>query len=227
MLRAIIFDMDGVIVNSEVAWHGIEYERYRELIPGWTLANHGDLTGMSLMDSHRLLGEKYGLDITWDDYLSYYDEAAKEVYGKRCDLIPGCMELLGELGDRGIPMGLASSSSHNWIGMVFERFPLQDFFDCVVSSGDVDGKGKPAPDVYLETVRRMGRRQRGLRAGDCAAMEDSRNGLRAALDAGLYSIGFRNGNNDSADLSGAALTVRGFDGEGRKRVLELFGDPPG
>ncbi len=235
MLRAMIFDMDGVLVDSEIAWHEIEYERYSELIPGWTLECHRDLTGLALRDSHRLFREKYGLDMTWKDYHAFYEGAAREVYLDRCDMIPGSMDMLEELHDRGVPMGLASSSPHSWIDMVLGRFSIRELFECAVSADDTGGKGKPCPDVYLEAVGRMGKatvvsdrggiREPGtsaLRARDCAALEDSCNGLMAARQAGLFSMGFRNGDNHRADLSGAAMEIDGFDRENRDNILNLF-----
>ena len=218
MLKAIIFDMDGVLLDSEVAWPEIEFERYSKLIDGWTREEHRNLTGLSLNDSYRMFRERYGLDMTWEEYSDFYRKAAEDVYCHRCNLIPGCLDLLTRLKENGIPMGLASSSPNYWLEMAFNRFPIAQYFDCVVGADDVDGHGKPSPAVYEEAVRRL-----DLQPGECAAIEDSYNGLLSARRAGLFTIGFRNGYNGEADFSDADMEMEGFTRKNRKRLLGLFG----
>jgi len=217
MRKAIIFDMDGVLVDSEIAWHELEYQHYKAKIPGWTRADHKDLTGMSQKDSYPMLTGKFGLEETWEEYVDFYDRTAEEIYHNRCELIPGCLGFLEELKVKDITMGLASSSPHRWIRMVFTRFPLERFFDCVVSSEDVGRKGKPAPDVYLEAVRRL-----DLRPEECVAIEDSSNGVLSARRAKLFTIGFRTDHNQELDFPEADMVVEGFTLENRKRVVGLL-----
>ena len=217
MKKAIIFDMDGVLIDSEVAWHELEYQHYRQLIPGWTRADHKHLTGMSQKDSYPMLKERYGLEESWEDYLAFYDKTAEEVYHNRCELIPGSLDFMEELRLETIPMGLASSSPHHWIRMVFERFPLQEFFGCVVSSEDVGRKGKPAPDVYLEAVKRL-----GMKPEDCVAIEDSSNGVLSARRAGLFTVGFRTEHNKELDFPEADMVVEGFSRENREMMMGLL-----
>ena len=217
MKKAIIFDMDGVLIDSEVAWHELEYQHYRQLIPGWTRADHKHLTGMSQKDSYPMLKERYGLEKSWEDYLAFYDKTAEEVYHNRCELIPGSLDFMEELRLETIPMGLASSSPHHWIRMVFQRFPLLEFFACVVSSEDVGRKGKPAPDVYLEAVKRL-----GMKPEDCVAIEDSSNGVLSARRAGLFTVGFRTEHNKELDFPEADMVVEGFSRENREMMMGLL-----
>jgi len=121
------------------------------------------------------------------------------------------------LKKRGIPAGLASSSPGSWVEMAVERFNLSQYFRCVVSADDVGGRGKPSPDVYLEAVRRL-----GLSSDSCIAIEDSVNGMSAALSAGLYTIGFRNGHNTDADLSDADMIIEGFTEENIEGILSIL-----
>jgi len=217
MKKAIIFDMDGVLIDSEVAWHELEYRHYKQLIPGWMRADHKHLTGMSQKDSYPMLKERYGLEESWEDYVAFYDKTAEEVYHHRCELIPGSLDFMEELRQETIPMGLASSSPHHWIRMVFERYPLARFFSCVVSSEDVGRKGKPAPDVYLEAVKRL-----GMKAGECVAIEDSSNGVLSARRAGLFTVGFRTEHNQELDFPEADLVVEGFSRENREIMRGLL-----
>jgi HAD superfamily hydrolase (TIGR01509 family) len=218
MLNAIIFDMDGVLLDSERHWPEIEYERYRKLIPGWTHENHKLLTGLSLNDSYRMFVDKFGLDMTWEEYDGYYRNMAKHVYRERTNYYPGAEEFLCLLRGKGIPLGLATSSPTYWLEIIFESFKLDQYFDHIVTADDVGGRGKPAPDIYEKAVSNT-----GLKPDQCIAIEDSYNGLLAAKRAGLYSIGFRNGHNDEADFSDADLVVHGFTGETKEAILGLLG----
>ena len=217
MKKAIIFDMDGVLIDSEVAWHELEYQHYKQIIPGWRRADHEHLTGMSQKDSYPMLKERYGLEESWEKYVAFYDRTAEEIYHNRCELIPGSLDFLEELKQSGIPVGLASSSPHHWIRMVFERFPLKEFFGCVVSSEDVGRKGKPAPDVYLEAVKRL-----GMGPEECVAIEDSPNGVLSARRAGLFTIAFRTEHNQEIDFQEADMVVEGFSKESRKTIINLL-----
>jgi HAD superfamily hydrolase (TIGR01509 family) len=216
MLKAIIFDMDGVLLDSERLWPEIEFERYRKLIPGWTMENHKLLTGLSLNDSYKLFTEKFGLDMSWEEYDGFYRTMAREVYLHRTSFYPGAREMLEELNALSIPIGLATSSPHYWLDLIFERFPLNDYFDVLLGADDVGGKGKPAPDIYEKAVEMM-----GFGAEECAAIEDSYNGVLAAHRAGMFPIGFRNGHNEETDFSDTGMEIEGFTPENRKRIIEL------
>ncbi len=217
MFRAIIFDMDGVIIDSEVAWPEIEFERYSRLIKGWTRDDHKYLTGLSLDDSYRMFRDRFGLEMTWEDYSGFYRNAAEEVYYQRCNMLPGCLELLDSLKRKGITIGLASSSPNYWIDMVMERFPLSEYFSCIIGADDVEGEGKPSPRIYLEAAKRL-----DLKPEDCISIEDSDNGMLSAHRAGLYTIGFRNGNNTIARFLHAKMEVQGFGPENRDRIIDLL-----
>lgn len=216
MLNAIIFDMDGVLLDSERLWPEIEFERYRKLIPGWTRENHSLLTGLSLEDSYSMFTGTFGLDMSWEEYDGFYRTMAREVYLKRTSYYPGAEDLLMELRETGIPMGLATSSPTYWLDLILQRFPLNDYFSVLLGADDVGGRGKPAPDLYLLAAEKL-----GFPPEECIAIEDSRNGVRSAHDAGLFPIGFRNGHNDETDLSKARMEVRGFTPENRKQICAM------
>lgn len=216
MLKAIIFDMDGVLLDSERLWPEIEFERYRKLIPDWTMDNHKLLTGLSLNDSHRMFTEKFGLDMSWEEYDGFYRTMAREVYLNRTSFYPGAEEILIELRKAGIPIGLATSSPTYWLDLIYERFPLNEYFEVLLGADDVGGKGKPAPDLYLLAAEKL-----GFSPEECIAIEDSYNGVLSAQIAGLFPIGFRNGHNDETDFSGAKMEIRGFSPENRKQIIDM------
>jgi HAD superfamily hydrolase (TIGR01509 family) len=205
-ISAVVFDMDGVLVNSEVHWKTIESEFLRGLIPSWGSKDQEGIWGMSAYDVHRLLVERYGLQQSRSDFLAFYSGLADTIYGRKAELLPGVLEVLKDLARSGLPLGLASSSPHAWISIVLRRHELASFFKAVVSSDDLDGRGKPAPDIYLLTAQRL-----GIPPSEILAIEDSPKGIRSALDAGMICAGLRNGFNDSADLGTADFLIQSFE----------------
>jgi HAD superfamily hydrolase (TIGR01509 family) len=207
MIEAFIFDMDGVIVDSELHWKSLEGYFLRTLIPGWTTADQGRIIGLSLDSLFDLLTTEYGLVGGKEEFLREYHGIARDIYLNRVSLLPGFLDLLSLLQRKGIRVALASSSPQSWIGFVLDRFELRDEFEVVVSSEEVQGEGKPSPAIYLYTAGQL-----GAAPAKCVVIEDSRNGVLSARAAGMYCIGFRNGFNEEQDLAGADIVIEGFGG---------------
>lgn len=201
----VVFDMDGVLVDSELHWKDVEFEFLQAMVPSWTRACQERIIGMSLVRVHQILVAEHGLAFSKEELLAYYQPKAEEIYLRRVRLFDGVMELLKELQGNHIPLCLASSSPHAWIRLVIDRFDLRRFFSHLVSSDDVSGRGKPQPDIYLHAINLL-----RADASDCIAIEDSTSGVAAGKAAGLTVVGFRNGHNDAQDLSKADREVRGF-----------------
>ena len=202
MTYGVIFDMDGVLVDSEVHWKQVESEFLGGLIPGWSPEDQRSILGMSAYDVHALLVDRYGATLTRDEYVSYYSKMSRTIYGERSRLLDGAVESLASFRREGIPLALASSSPHDWINIVLERFELREYFNQIVSSDDVEGKGKPAPDIYLLTATKL-----GLAAANCVAVEDSTKGVASAKAAEMRCIGYRNGFNEHQLLDAADCIV--------------------
>lgn len=190
---AVVFDMDGVIVNSEVYWRQVESDFLGKLVPGWGRDEQQSILGMSIDDVHRKLVTEFGVQLSRQEYLESYQELAFEIYRVRSQAFPGVIKLIKELE---YPVGICSSSPRAWILHVVERFELKDFVDATVSADDVGGRGKPAPDVYLLA-------QQKLQSRVTVAIEDTSKGIQSAKAAGLLCFGFRNGINAQADFSQA------------------------
>jgi HAD superfamily hydrolase (TIGR01509 family) len=205
MIQALIFDLDGVIVDSELHWKSLEGYFLRTLIPGWTMADQGRIIGLSLENLHKLLTTEYGLRGDKEGFLKQYHAIAEDIYVNKASLLPGFLDLLFLLHEKGIPVALASSSPRSWINLVLDRFDLNSVFKVVVSAEEIAGDGKPSPDIYLHTARKLEVESEG-----CIVIEDSRNGVLSARAAGMYCIGFRNGFNDEQDLSAANIIIEGF-----------------
>jgi HAD superfamily hydrolase (TIGR01509 family) len=207
LIEAFIFDMDGVIVDSELHWKSLEGYFLQTLIPGWAMADQGRIIGLSLDSLYALLSTEYGLRGSKEEFLKEYHKIAEGIYTTRVSLMPGFLDLVTLLHAKNIPVALASSSPKSWIKLVLDRFDLHHVFKVVVSSGEVGGVGKPAPDIYLYTAGKLGVKPEG-----CVVIEDSRNGVLSARNAGMYCIGFRNGFNEEQDLSAADMIIDGFAG---------------
>ena len=149
MIQAVIFDMDGVIVESERHWPPIEQFFYFDLIPRLMVENYHDLVGKSVYDIYDLFVEKYNLQMALDVYLDKYRGMAKTVYLEKSELLPHFEELCSRLIERKLPLAIASSSPRSWIEMVITRFALTKKFPIVASAEDFDGEGKPSPREYI------------------------------------------------------------------------------
>jgi HAD superfamily hydrolase (TIGR01509 family) len=215
-LRAVIFDMDGVLVDSELHWKQVEGFFLKSLVPAWKAEDQGKIIGLSIHSVFDMLIGEYGLSTTKEEFLRHYHEMAQEIYRKRVSLIEPFPHLLKVLRDHRAPTALASSSPRLWIEIMLDRFNLGKCFDLVVSADELEGKGKPAPDIYLLTAQRI-----AVEPKECLVIEDSRNGVLSAKAAGMYCIGFRNGFNEEQDLSDADEVLKSAD-KIAGRVLSLL-----
>ena len=204
-MDAVIFDMDGVIVDSEIHWKTTEGYFLQSLIPTWNINDQDKILGLGVHDLYALLASTYQLQKTKEQFLELYQEMANVIYGEKVSLIEGFTELLSVLHANHIPVALASSSPWTWINIMLERFNLRESFQAIVSADELEGEGKPSPAIYLFTAKRL-----GVSPTRCIAIEDSKNGVLSAKNAGMYCIGFRNGFNDEQDLSRADMIIQHF-----------------
>lgn len=207
MITAVVFDMDGVIVDSEAQWKAQEETFFRAAVPAWRAEHHERIVGLGVEDVYHFLVREFGLKMPLADYLARSEEVAREVYLKKVAIADGLRALVADLRRRKVPTAIASSSPRRWIDLVVNRFALAPHFDAIVSSDDVGGRTKPAPDIYLEAVRRIARAP-----AECLAIEDSNVGVRAAKAAGLVCAALRTPHNTDQDLKLADFELTGFTG---------------
>ncbi|MCR4294811.1 MAG: HAD-IA family hydrolase [Elusimicrobia bacterium] len=213
-MKAVIFDMDGVIVDSEAQWKAVEAEFFRATVTGWKDAHNDRITGLGVEDLHRFLVKEYDLTMGKVEFLAHCDASALKVYRDRVDCSEGFLELARHLKHRGIRTAIASSSPERWIRIVVERFELTPLLDAVVSADDVGGKTKPLPDIYLEAAARL-----DVPPGECLAIEDSSIGVLAAKRAGMKVAAYRTAHNEGQDLSGADFELGSFSGLDYERAM--------
>jgi len=201
-IKAVIFDMDGVIVDSEKYFPILEKEWFSSLVGIWTEEDEKNITGRSASDIFDILTKQYNLKIAQNLFLKQYDEIAKEVYEKKCSIFPNFMNVVDELRKKNFKIALVSSSPYSWIEMMLKRFRIREKFDAIISADEIDGKGKPSPEIYLYSAKIL-----NLNPDECVVIEDSKNGIISAKNANMRCIGFRNGINQRQDLSKADVII--------------------
>ncbi|OUM93786.1 MAG: phosphatase [Thermobacillus sp. ZCTH02-B1] len=206
MIRAFIFDMDGVIIDSEPIHFEVDLITARHFGADMDKEDLERFVGMTNPEMWAIIRAEYGISHTVDEIIEY-QSGRKIRWLDEADIEPidGIRELLQDLRGRRIPTGLASSSPRPFIEAVLAKFGIRESFDCVISGEEVPN-GKPAPDIYLEAAKRL-----GVPPAACAVLEDSRNGVLAAKRAGMYCIGFANPNSGNQDLSLADRVVSAID----------------
>ncbi len=185
MPAAVIFDMDGVLVDSEAVWDDVRKRFVEENGGKWHESAQRDMMGMSSGEWSRYVRDRLGVDMDAEEINEAVANRVAGVYREKLPLLPGAVEAVNSLAKE-LPLGLASSSNRHVIDLVLELAGIADAFEATVSSEEA-GAGKPAPDVYLEAARRLGKE-----AAACVAIEDSTNGIRSAHAAGMGVIAVPN-----------------------------------
>jgi HAD superfamily hydrolase (TIGR01509 family) len=185
VIQAVVFDLDGVLVDSEHVWDEARKELAAERGGRWHDQASRDMMGMSSLEWSRYMHDVIGLEDPPEEISAEVVRRLEEIYRRELPLIDGAVEAVERLAARW-PLGLASSSNRELIDLVLELSGLAQNFRVTVSSEEV-ARGKPAPDVYLEAARRLGVAPEG-----CAAIEDSENGIRSAKAAGMRVLAIPN-----------------------------------
>ena len=214
MKGAVVFDMDGVIVDTEQYW----VEAEREILDAALPAGHGvdprDITGINVHEQYELLEADHDLQVTQEEYFDLFDREADGVYAQ-ADLLPGFHDLLDALAERGLPVGVCTSSYPRWIDIVFEENDLEGRFDAVLSAAEEPVPGKPEPDLYERMAATLGVEPEAM-----VVVEDSENGVAAAAASGAYTIAYAENAHDGTDHSPADEVIES-PARLRKRLLEL------
>jgi HAD superfamily hydrolase (TIGR01509 family) len=185
VIEAVVFDLDGVLLDSEQVWDEVREELVKERGGRWHEQAQTEMMGMSSVEWSRYMHDELDLPEPPEEISAEVVRRLDEVYRKRLPLIDGAREAVERLAARW-PLGLASSSNREVIDLVLDLSGLARYFRVTVSSEEVP-RGKPAPDVYLEAARSL-----GVPPERCAAVEDSHNGIRSAKAAGMRVIAIPN-----------------------------------
>jgi len=201
-MKAVIFDMDGVIIDSEPIHLEVDMQTMNDLgcnISAQELEKYVGTTNEYMFTD---IKKNYNIGKSVEEIISYRAEIARnKIIQSNLEPIDGIIELLSDLKHKNIPAAIASSSPKDFIEVVISKFKLHDYFKYIVSGEEVEN-GKPFPDVYVETAKRL-----GICPADCIVIEDSKNGVLAAKAAKMKCIGFQNINSGNQDLSKADTIV--------------------
>jgi HAD superfamily hydrolase (TIGR01509 family) len=184
-LSAVVFDLDGVLIDSEGVWNAARKHVAVELGGRWPADAQRVMMGMSSTEWSAYMHDELGVALDPGQISEVVVSRLEELYRQHLPLLPGARETVISFSGHW-PLGLASSANRPIIELVLELAGLTDRFAATVSSEEV-AHGKPAPDVYLEAARRMGVDPKGS-----AAVEDSSNGIRSAAAAGMRVIAVPN-----------------------------------
>jgi beta-phosphoglucomutase family hydrolase len=204
MIKAVIFDMDGVIVESEHIH--IEAEQQTMLEHGVRISAEElhAYTGTTAKFMFTELIKKYKLDTTFEGIFDEKEEIMFKLLEKETRPTKGVIELLKKLKLKGVKLAIASSSHRRLIEYVLRKLDIGPLFDVVVSAEDVSS-GKPSPEIFIKSARRL-----RVKPVECLVVEDAKLGVEAAKNAGMKVVGYRNPNSGDQDLSRAEMIVDDF-----------------
>ena len=185
MIEAVVFDLDGVLLDTEELWDEARREIAEEQGARWRPDAQRAMMGMSSPEWSRYMHDVIGLHDPPERISEEVVERLAELYRRQLPLIDGAVEAVRRIGARW-PLGIASSSNRPLIDLFLELTGTQGLFRATVSSEEV-AQGKPAPDVYLEAAKRL-----EVAPERCAAIEDSENGIRSASSAEMRIVAIPN-----------------------------------
>ena len=185
MIDAVVFDLDGLLIETEEVWDEVREMLAHEHGGRWSESAQRDMMGMSSTEWSRYMHETVGLAEAPEEINDLVVERMAEHYRSQLPLLPGAVEAVERIAARW-PLAVASSSNRVLIDLVLELSALAPSFRATVSSEEV-ARGKPAPDVYLEAARRL-----GVEPTHAAAVEDSSAGIRSASAAGMRVVAIPN-----------------------------------
>ena len=216
MIEAVVFDLDGVIVDSEPVWEQVRRQVVAERGGHWLPDAQQRLMGMSTGEWARYLGQDLGAGLPPEAIAAEVIDQMKARYAEHVPFLPGAVGAVRRLAARW-PLGLASSSPPVLIDTILDGAGLRECFAAALSTEQVS-RGKPAPDIYLAVTDLL-----GFPPEACAAAEDSTNGLRSAAAAGLQLIAVPHPRYppEPAALDAARLVLTGLDELTVQAVTEL------
>jgi HAD superfamily hydrolase (TIGR01509 family) len=184
-VEAVVFDLDGLLVDSEHLWDEAREALARERGGRWHDRAQADMMGMSSPEWSRYMHDRIGLRESPEEISAEVVRRMEALYRERLPLLPGAREAVERLAARW-PLGVASSSNRPLIDLTLELSGMAPYFHATVSSEEV-ARGKPAPDVYVEAARLL-----GVEPPRAAAIEDSHNGILSAAAAGMRVLAIPN-----------------------------------
>ena len=199
--RAVVFDLDGLMFNTEELYVEVGTELLRRRGREFTQELEARMMGRPSGVALAIMIETHGLKATVEELLAETDEMFPAILQARLAPLPGLIELLAALEWHGIPKGIATSSRRSFVERVLGRFDFQPRFSPILTSEDIT-EGKPHPEIYLQAASRL-----GVAPAEMLVLEDSQNGCRAAVAAGAITVAVPGAHSRRHDFTGAALVA--------------------
>ena len=217
MIQTVIFDMDGVIVDTEPVHHFAYYQHFKELNIEVSDEMYRSFTGNSTRNIFQKLKSQFDLQEDVEDLILRKRHLFNEAFDLKEDLylIEGVEDLIKDLYANGIQLIVASSASNVTINRVFTRFNLHQYFTHIVSGEDFP-KSKPHPAIFEHAASLSVAPKE-----NCIVIEDSTNGIQAAVSAGIYCVGYDSFHSKDQDLSKANVVIRHFNELNFEKVRDL------
>lgn len=219
LLKAVIFDMDGVIIDSEPMHLKFEKELFESLAVELEPEEHNQFVGTTSHYMWKVLKNKFNLpqaveELVKNDREGYFKFLVSGEHNMQ--MVEGVKELIQELYENGVLLAVASSSPMDVIEVVADLYDIRKYFKELIT-GDYVDKSKPNPDIFLYAAKKL-----GVEPKDCIVIEDSGNGVLAAKNAQMKCVGYKNLNSGNQDISPADIIISSYDEISYEKLKNLM-----
>jgi beta-phosphoglucomutase len=218
MFKAVLFDMDGVIVDTEPLHHKAYFQMFNDVNIDVSDALYASFTGQSTMEICNQLISYFQLPLCAQTLTDIKRKHFKALFisDTSLQLLDGVSTLIKDYHANGMTLVLASSASMKNINRVFKRFDLDQYFDAKISGADLKAS-KPHPEIFIKAAELSGKQPK-----ECFVIEDSTNGISAANAANIYCIGYNSLHSKDQDYSKADLVVSSFEDISYEKLKDLL-----
>ena len=218
MLKAIIFDMDGVIIDSEPMHNKAYHDMFNEVGIDVPIALYESFTGQSTINICKRLCDHFDLTESPESLVALKRKHYKRFFESNSDLtlIDGVLDLIKDYHSNGLILVLASSAAMTSINQIFERFDLDQYFVAKLSGSDLKAS-KPHPEIFIKAAEAS-----GFNNNECIVIEDSTNGIEAAKAANIFCIGYDSFHSKNQDYSKADMVIKDFKAIRFNKIEKLF-----